>query len=259
MRRALVTALSGLLLLGGLPLAASDAAAPTASPAERWALVVGVTDYAGKTHSTVAGARDAGLVKNVLLGQGWKSDHIRVLTEGAASGKALQDGLAWLVSKSSPTTFSMFHFSGHVKQTSAGEYLWSQDNRFLKDNDVARVLKGLRGTGWTNISGCEAAGFNHGLSDSNHLFTASSRSDEKSYEDPKAGMSVWSGLLYSQGIRDKAADHDGDGKVSVQEAYTWATPRATTITSKQQPHGPQHPQHAGWTGSLNLANPRTLK
>ncbi len=259
MRRALVPALTALLLAGGLPLASSDAASPTASPTERWALVIGITDYAGSTHSTVAGARDAGLVKNVLLDQGWKSDHIRVLTEKAASGSAIRAGLSWLASKQTPTTFTALHFSGHVKQTSAGEFLWSQDNVFLKDTDVAAVLKRGKGTGWVDIAGCEANGFNHGLSDSNHLFTASSKTNEKSYEDPKAGMSVWARQLFSLGIRDQAADADHDGKVSVQEAYTWATPRATTITSKQTPHGPQHPQHAGWSGSLNLANPRTLR
>ncbi len=257
MRRALLTALVGALLLTGLPFA--SAATPTASPTERWALVVGVTDYAGRTSSTVAGAADARLVRDVLLRQGWRSDHIRILTEAQATGKAVSDGLAWLVRNSSPSTFSMFHYSGHVKQTSAGEYLWPHDNRFLRDVDVARVLRGLRGTGWTSISGCEAGGFDHGLSSSRHLFTASSRVDEKSYESPAWRTSVWSGLLFDQGIRDKAADRDRDGGVSVQEAVQWAAPRATVLTSKQTPHGPQHPVSRGFTGSLNLAKPRTLR
>ncbi|MCW2776297.1 MAG: hypothetical protein JWN17_22 [Frankiales bacterium] len=262
MRRLLLPSLVAALLLSALPLTGSgpaSAAAPTASPAERWALVVGVTDYAGRTHSTVAGARDAGLVKNVLLAQGWKSDHIRVLTEGHATAQAVSEGLTWLVSKSSPSTFTMFHYSGHVKQTSAGEYLWPYDNRFLRDVDVARVLRGLQGTSWVDIAGCESGGFQEGLATNDRLFTSSSRVSEKSYESPQWGMSVWAGLLFDQAIRDKDADADHDRKVSVQEAYQWATPRAAAITAKQQPHGPQHPQHAGWRGSLNLANPRTLR
>ena len=246
------------LLLAGLPLPA-QAAAPTASPAERWALVVGVTDYAGRTSSTVGGAADARLVRDVLLRQGWRKDRIRVLTERQATGQAISDGLGWLVRHSSASTFSMFHYSGHVKQTRSGEFLWGSDNRFLRDSDVARTLKQLRGTGWTSISGCEAGGFAHGLGSDRHLFTASSRVTEKSYEHPRWGTSIWSGLLFDQAIRDKAADKDRDGRVSVQEAYQWAAPRAATLTSRQRPHGPQHPQRSGWKGSLDLAKPRTLR
>ena len=261
MRRALLTALVGMLLLAGLPLASAAApgAAPSASPAERWALIVGVSDYAGRTKSTIGGANDARLVREVLLSQGWRKDRIRILTERQATGQAIDEGLAWLVRNSSPNTFSMFHFSGHVKQTRAGEYLWSYDNRFLRDVDVARTLSGLRGTAWTNISGCEAGGFDHGLSSPRHLFTASSRVTEKSYEHPKWRTSIWTGLLFRQGIRDGAADKDKDRKVSVQEAFQWAAPRAATITSRQRPFGPQHPQKRGWSGSLNLAKPRTLR
>ncbi|MCW2605907.1 MAG: hypothetical protein JWO60_600 [Frankiales bacterium] len=259
MRRALLSVLVLLLLGAGLPLVPASAAPPTASGSERWALIVGVTDYSGRTSSTVGGAADARLVRDVLLRSGWRSDHIRILTERQATAQAVSNGLAWLVANSSPSTFSMFHYSGHVKQTSAGEYLWPYDNRFLLDADVARVLQGIRGTGWTSISGCEGGGFRHGLDDADHLFTASSRSTEKSYESPSWGTSVWSGLLFDQAIRDKKADKDKDGGVSVQEAYSWAAPRATTITSKQRPHGPQHPEKFGWRGSLNLGKPRTLR
>ena len=118
------------------------------------------------------------------------------------------------------------------------------------------MLRANRGTSWTSISGCEAGGFDEGLSSSRHLFTASSRSDEKSYEDPGTGFSVWSGMLFDEGLRDKRADSDGDGKVSVNEAFDYAAPRAATDTRGQRPHGQQTPQRAGGNGSLNLAAPR---
>ena len=146
-----------------------------------------------------------------------------------------------------------------MKQAGGAEHLWGSDNRFLRDVDVARSLRGLRGTAWTNISGCEAGGFDEGLASDRHLVTASSRADEKSYEEPRWGTSVWTGLLFDQAIRDRAADRDGDRRVSVQEAVQWAAPRAARLTARQRPHGPQHPQRRGWSGSLDLAAPRTLR
>ena len=229
---------------------------PTAAPKDRWALIVGVTDYRGKVKDTRGGANDARLVRDVLLRHGWRSDRIRILTDGQATGRAVSDGIAWLQRNSSSRTFSFFHYSGHVKQKNGREYLWPVDNAYIADNEVSRVLRAIRGTAWTNISGCEAGGFDEGLSSRRHLFTASSNVTEKSYEDPKTGFSVWSGMLFDEGLRDKKADRDGDGRVSVNEAYQYAAPRARTYTKNQRPHGPQTPEMRGGNGSLNLAAPR---
>ena len=228
----------------------------TAAPADRWALIVGVTNYRGKVKDTRAGASDARLVRDVLLRHGWRSDRIRILTDDRATGRAVADGIAWLQRNSSDRTFSFFHYSGHVKQKNGHEYLWPVDNGFIADTEVARVLRAIRGTAWTSISGCEAGGFDENLSSPRHLFTASSHVTEKSYEDNKTGFSVWSGMLFDEGLRDKRADRDGDRRVSVNEAFQYAAPRARTYTKKQRPHGPQTPQWAGGNGSLNLAAPR---
>ena len=287
MRRRFVALLAGLLTAGavltGLPAGASDPLPPlpyplgpspsptpkpapkpspkappppTAAPQDRWALVVGVTAYRGNVKDTVGGANDARLVRDVLLRNGWRSDRIRILTDDAATGKAVSEGISWLQRNSSSRTFSMFHYSGHVKQKNGHEYLWPVDNAYIVDTEVARVLKAVRGTAWTNISGCEAGGFDEGLSSARHLFTGSSHVTEKSYEDRGTGYSVWSGMLFDEGLRKKAGDQDGDGGVSVNEAFQYAAPRARTYTRNQRPHGPQTPQWSGGSGSLNLAAPR---
>ncbi|MDT7546990.1 MAG: hypothetical protein QOE99_3100, partial [Actinomycetota bacterium] len=65
----------------------------------------------------------------------------------------------------------------------------------------------------------------------------------------------WVGLLMDQGLRKKGADLNGDGHVTVQEAYRWGAPRAAQITKDQQPYGPQHPYLAGGDGNLRLDAP----
>ncbi|MGI8536995.1 MAG: caspase family protein [Mycobacteriales bacterium] len=228
----------------------------TAPPQDHWALLVGITDYSGRVSSTVGGANDARLVRDVLLQNGWRADRIRLLVEGQATGAAVAEGMSWLQANSSPTTFSMFHYSGHVKQKNGQEYLWPVDSAFIADTEMVRVLRGIRGTAWTSISGCEAAGFDDGLSSPRHLVTASSLADEKSYEDPETGLSVWTGLFFGEALRRGAGDTDGDGVVTVDEAFAHAAPRATTFTQSQRPYGPQTPRSAGGSGGLRLDAPR---
>ena len=231
------------------------AAPKIAGPQDRWALLVGITNYRAPVHHTAAGAQDAVVVRDLLLKSGWRSDHIRLLTDGAATGQALADGLTWLGQHSGSGTFSLFHYSGHVKQRSGHEYLWPVDNAFYPDTSLATAMKNVRGVSWTSVAGCEAAGFDEGLSSKTRLVTGSSAADEKSYEYPDWGTSVWVGLLMDQGLRKKGADLNGDGHVTVQEAYRWGAPRAAQITKDQQPYGPQHPYLAGGDGNLRLDAP----
>ncbi len=233
-----------------------DPGPPTAAPQDRWALIVGVTDYFGKVSSTVGGANDARLVRDVLLDNGWRPDRIRLLVEEQATGAAVAEGLRWLQANSSPTTFSMFHYSGHVKQRDGAEFLWPVDSAFLRDTEVAGVLRGIRGTAWTSISGCEAAGFDEAISSPRHLFTGSSQATEKSYEDPETGLSVWTGIFIRDALRGRAGDADADGVVTVEEAFAYAAPRATQFTQSQRPYGPQTPYAVGGLGGLRLDAPR---
>ncbi len=76
---------------------------------------------------------------------------------------------------------------------------------------------------------------------------------EKSYEDPRTGLSVWSGLLFDRAIRDGAADADRDGKVSVQEAVHWAGPHAAEYTKAAAAARPPAP---GPPGRQRLPAPR---
>jgi len=53
-----------------------------AGPQDRWALLVGITNYRAPVHHTTAGAQDAVVTRDLLLKSGWRSDHIRLLTDG---------------------------------------------------------------------------------------------------------------------------------------------------------------------------------
>jgi hypothetical protein len=230
--------------------------AATAPPEQRFAFIAGITDYRAPTHDTIGAANDARFIAALLERNGWLPQNIRVVTDGEATGSAIRSGLAWLASKSTPGTFTLFHYSGHVKQVGSTEKLWPVDRSFIPDSELAGLLN--RGTGkmWVDIAGCEAGGFMAGLPSSRVLFSGSSRSDQKSYEYPQWGESIWTGLLFDIGTGQGAADADHDGRITAGEALRYATYYAQALTRGQRPYGPQSPQVAGdpirgWT----LADP----
>jgi hypothetical protein len=211
----------------------------------QWAVVIGVTNYASPTHDTFGGVGDANAVMEALRRSGWARDHVLLLTDGAASGTAMRHAMQWLVDHSSDSTFTFFHYSGHVKQKGVGnEYLWSADNQFIPNTEFGSYMSKLRGRAWVDVAGCEAAGFDKGISSPSRLFTAASRVTEKGYENPDWHESIWVGLTVDQGILQGAADENHDGRVSIGEATRFGANRAPGATQGQS-HGPQHPVVTG--------------
>jgi hypothetical protein len=217
----------------------------TAAPQDRYAFLVGVTRYRKPTHDTIAGANDVAFIRQALLASGWQAQNIRMVTDERATGAAVRAGLAWLAARSTPGTFTLFHFSGHVKQAGGREKLWPYDRDFVPDTEVASTLK--RGTGklWVDIAGCEAGGFMEDLPSARVLVSASSKATEKSYEYPPWGESVWSGLVWDLGLTQGQADANGNGITTVGEALRYGQYYSQAITLHQRPHGRQTPQIAG--------------
>jgi hypothetical protein len=230
--------------------------AQTAPPEHRYAFLAGITDYRAPTHDTIGAANDVRFIAALLERSGWLPQNIRVVTDGAATGAAIRSGLAWLAGKSTPGTFTFFHYSGHVKQVGSTEKLWPVDRDFVTDSELGMLLGRGSGKLWVDVAGCEAAGFMGGLPSSRVLFSGSSQSNQKSYEYPEWRESIWAGLLFDIGTGQGAADADHNGRVTVGEALRYASYYANAITRGQRPYGPQTPQVAGddvrgWT----LADP----
>ncbi|MFN2537842.1 MAG: caspase family protein [Mycobacteriales bacterium] len=216
-----------------------------AAPADRYAFLVGVTRYRKPTHDTIAGAQDVEFIRSLLLASGWQAENIRMVTNEQATGAAVRAGIQWLASKSTPGTFTLFHFSGHVKQSGGHEKLWPYDRDFVTDTFLADTLNRGSGKLWVDVAGCEAAGFMENLPSSRVLVSTSSKATQKSYEFPQWGESVWSGLVWDLGLAQGQADANRNGITTVGEALRWGTYYAQAITLRQQPHGRQTPQVAG--------------
>ncbi len=210
----------------------------------------------GRPASPVGGAGDATAMSEALRRAGWSGDQVRVLTGTAATGAAIRAGIQWLAGRAGPDSFSVFHYSGHVYQRTGDldrdgedkdEFLVPWDaTSIISDRELGESLGAVPGWLWTNISGCEAAGFNEGgrLEGPKRLFTGSSLEHEKSYERPDWRRSVYTGLLAQEGMINGQGDANGNGVVSIQEAFRYAE-RGTPVMTAGQRKGVQHPYMAG--------------
>ena len=231
--------------------------ARVAAPQDRYAFLVGVQDSRRPTVDTIGSRKDVELIRSMLLSNGWHDANIRVVVDGQATGRAIRQGMAWLAANSRPGTFSLFHFSGHVKQHGGvSDSLWPVDRDFIRDTQVTAALRQVQGRLWVDIAGCEGSSFMDGLPSDRVLFSGSSKAVEKSYEYPPWGMSVWTGLVFDLSLRQGQADADRDGRTTMGEALRYSQYYAQAITLGQRPYGRQTPQFAGaadlgWT----LADP----
>jgi hypothetical protein len=245
MRRTLALVAVAIAVAAAAPIAAL--ASPGAG-AEKWAVVIGIDHFEGRTRPNVGAVGDAQDFRDMLLRTGWRSDHVLVLTDANATLAGRRAAFRGLASTATASSSSVVHYSGHVKQMNGHEYLWPHDNRFIADTEFGQAMRAVRGWLWVDVSGCEAAGFDEGISARNRLFTASSRANEKSYEYPSWRNSVYTGLLADQGVLQRQADYNRDGRISVTEAFRYAWERAPAITARQS-SGPQHPYAAGGDGT----------
>lgn len=246
------------LVLGVVALRAPVAHAAPRYGANKWALIVGIDHFSGRTRSNVGSVGDAQDTYQLLVNNGWPQDHIRLLTDHDATQSAIRDGLKWLVDNSDANSFSVFHYSGHTKQTKdkngTHEFYWPTDNKFISDSEVSDSLRALRGWAWIDLSACESAGLADDVASAQHLVTASSQVNEKSYEEADWHNSVFTGYMVDQGMLNGGADNNHDGTVTLQEAFNYAAANAPNYT-KGQSQGPQHPYTAGGDGTDWLLNP----
>jgi hypothetical protein len=245
---------------------ASPFAVASAAPspeARKTAVVIGIGEYQGRTKSLPGSAGDAAVIREALLRNGWEDANIKMLVNESATAANIRAELAWLVDQSSDDGFSVFAYSGHVKQKPGDEdgdgeendeFIWPHDNAFISDGELAASLKALRGDAWISFAGCESAGFDDGVSSPRRLFTGASQEIEKGYERPDWKLSVYNGLMVDQALLGGQGDVDGNGVVSIQEAFNHAARIAPEMTAGQR-FGPQHPYIAGGDGTEWFLSP----
>ena len=242
----------------------SQATQTSSNPATSyWALLIGINDYSGSTPSNVGSQQDADALGAYLQKLGWRSDHILILRDLNATASHIIEAMRWLASKTTSTSTVVFHYAGHENwRHSSSESdgrdigIWAADNRMIYEKTVGVELGKVRASRmWIDFATCRAAGFDEpGMVKAGRVLTFSSKKSEFSYEDPSLHHSVFGWYMVVQALQAKHGDANGDGKVTVEEAFRYSVKRVAGYTSNYQ-----HPVMIDKAGTMSLVIPKPPK
>ena len=213
---------------------------------DHWALLIGINEHLGAVADNHVSREDAELLREVLLDAAWHDERIVLMADTDATGAMIREGLSWLARKAGDDATVLLHYSGHSKKwygdggAILDMALWPTDDDFLRREELATALDAIpHGRLWGNFATCNAEGLHEaGLDDGRRVLSYSSRTPEKSYEDPDAGNSVWGRFLIAEVLRQDG--QPDTAATTVQEAFELAAPRAHERTVGQR-YGPQTP------------------
>lgn len=250
MTRAL--AIRWLASLAAVALVATATRAAHAQPPRRLALIVGADGAPPGRRTLRYSHDDARRVAEVLVSvAGFDGGDVSVLLD--PQPQAVLDALDGLLREADAAgreAVLFFYYSGHADDTAlypAGRTLPMADLKPRLEDARAKVRIGIidscRGGGWTGTKGLTAAepfdvNVPLGLSNEGSIFIASSSGLENAHESESLRGSFfthhWNGGLMG------AADRNGDGRVTMSEAFEYArmlTIRDTALVTQT----PQHP------------------
>ncbi len=263
-------------LLATLFLAASPATGVAASPAagdlpeRRFALVVGNSEGGPGTRPLHYAERDARRIDDILLRIGGvhADDNRLLLDKNAADLRAALGELflkAQEAKASGQTTLLFFYYSGHAKDGDLrlGQTTLSVDEvRHSLENAPADVRVGLidscQSGAITRSKGARAVpafDVQQAVAPRGLVLIASSAANEESQESDSVDGSFFTHYLASGLLGD--ADLNGDGKVTLAEAYAYAFGR-TVGSTVDTSSGAQHPVYLydlGGAGDLVITEP----
>ena len=115
---------------------------------KRWALLIGINNYASPTVDNVGSRQDAESMYFYLTKKrGWRADHIILMRDGDATAAHIIDGIRWLRAKTNGYSFVVFHYAGHenhTRTTADGDNETTDVEIWAANNRAARRRPGVR-------------------------------------------------------------------------------------------------------------------
>lgn len=245
---------------------------------KRWAVVVGVGDYASPAVPDLAyAAADARAVRDFLRSDAaGPFDEVLYLEDGAATGAAMREALFVFLQQADWNDLVVIYYAGHgapdpgrpgnlyllpadadpAALAATGFPMWDVKTALRRQIAAERVLvvadachaagtaDGALGGGAG--SNAIAGGFAQLFTPSRRLIMTAAATDELSLEDARwGGHGVFTHFLL-EGLQG-AGDADGNGIVTFTELFGYVQERVRTATD-----GRQNPQRAGF-GDIPLA------
>ncbi|HEV7671089.1 MAG TPA: caspase family protein [Thermoanaerobaculia bacterium] len=251
---------------------------PTAVAGDKWAVILGISDYEDDRLDLQYANRDAQALRDLLLQQGgFAASRVLLLTDRKATLKEVRTALFTFLTAPKPDDLVLVFLAGHGVQDPANRdsyYFLANDSKLdnlggtalpmweiqsLMDSTIRAqrilVLADTCHSGAVLEKGNAASGttlnfFNKYLENlaqrMGRLVVTASQSHESSLEKPELGHGVFTHALL-EGLSGSADDNPADGVVTAGELIDYVRTNVPTET-----HGEQHPSFDQQGFDLNL-------
>lgn len=239
---------------------------------QRWALLIGISDYApsgpGGPDLNYADDDANDMYQVLTTEHGWKKENIIKVIDSTATKTGIQNAIDEFANKINPNDLFLLFFAGHGSYISDqdpideadgfDEYLLTHDLERILDDELVTMLEKIESNKIVVIiDACFSGGFfkgsdmetrtvpgptrksltdtlNGDLAKQGYIVLSASDDDELCMESSTLQNGVFTFYLI-QGMLTKPypADFDKDLKVSAEEAYTYAAPKATVFNPDQ--------------------------
>jgi len=241
--------------LGGPPPGHGPKPKPPPGPApNKWAVVIGISKYADSSANLYNPDRDAKDMVNALENiYGFADDHIKLLTNKDATADNIVASINWLIDSENETSIVVFFYSGHggqVDETETAkygypidpeadgmdEYIVTYDMYGIPDDYLKDKFSAIESTQFFLWFGsCHSGGMSPDLNDNGRVIVAACAEAEVAWDYLLLHNTLFGYYYVDQGMLHMLGDLNGDGTVTVEEAFDYAVP----LVTEQEPG--QHP------------------
>mgnify|MGYP001025135696 CR=1 FL=1 len=241
--------------LGGPPPGHGPKPKPPPGPApNKWALVIGISKYANPSANLYNPDKDAKeMVKALETLYGFAEENIKLLTNNKATADNIVASITWLIDNENETSIVVFFYCGHggqVDETETEKYgypidpeadgmdeyivtydLYGIPDDYLKDKFSA--IESNQFFLW--FGSCHSGGMSPDLNGDGRVIVAACQEEEVAWDYLLLHNTLFGYYYVDEGMLDKLCDADGDGIVTVEEAFYYAAPLVTAQEPEQHP------------------------
>ena len=193
---------------------------------DKWAVVIGISDYRGKQNDLQYCDDDAMDMYNYLISKGYPEGNIKLLTDGAAKAKAIMSAIDWLNSWEGANSEVVFFYSGHGTTYEGyddgddeytDEAIVSADLYLILDGQLKQKFSTFDSQKISfTFDSCYSGGMND-LSDTGRVVVAACDENEFSYDGTPSQQNGVFTYYYVDGL----TTYD-----TVEDAFNYAKPLA---------------------------------
>ncbi|MCK5577681.1 MAG: caspase family protein, partial [Dehalococcoidales bacterium] len=225
------------------------------SESECWAVIVGVSDY--QYFDDLNYAYDDARELSQLLSPIWGADHIKLLTNSAATKEGIRGAITnWLAPMEEANDVVLFFWAGY--QDYANGYLFPYDaltsslNNHISADELDSWLGDLDSEKIV-VMNTISEEFINVLGGAGRIILTPCTPDEDNWATSNLGHRVFTYYILEALREFEAADSDGNFELSVEEVFDYAQSRTTNLTASNPNMTTQHPQMSDhYSGELSL-------